>query len=221
MEIKISQAAFAKFEKEIMHEVMRRAIVAMPEVKKTLVRTSIDLANDILESPEWKDLKTPKRIAEFGFRPWEVDELDEIAYRYLIPVHHDITTLEVKTGVRTASAVLSWCNFAKLLKNPFALHDLTKRNAKTRGWEKTKTVSWLEWFEYGVTVDDWIVQYPLAPRWKFFSRSRLGLMRPAEGSSWSYPGSYLFKRTASGFKSKVTEFKKGVKADLIRSMRKA
>lgn len=223
MQITISNADMKKFLNAITGEVIRREAIAIPEIKKQLIRTSIDLAIQILDSPEWKDLKTPKRIAEFGFRPWEVDELDELANRYMIPGTHGITSIETNTTTTGApKAVLHWVDFPKLLQNPFAMHELTKREHPNKGgaWIVKQVVSWLEWFEYGVTIDNWNVQYPIPPRWKYFSRSGLGLMRPAEGGSWTYPGSYLFEKTSRGFGSAMPALTEAIRKITVKAMKR-
>lgn len=219
MEITINKASLNRFTREVKKEALRRIARAMPEVKKTLIRTSLELASEIITSQEWKEMKTPKRIAEFGFQPWEVDELDEVVNRYLVPGKSNITQIEIATSVGAPRAILHWVDWPALLNSPFALHDLTKRNIKTKGWMTTSTVSWLEWFEYGVTINDWDVEYPLSPRLRWFSRSGLGLMIQSEGSSWSFPGTYLFDRTSKGFKTKIPRLNKEIKAVIIKSMR--
>lgn len=165
------------------------------------------LANQIEGSTEFLQLHTTL-VGEFGFTPSEVQGLSDI-FSLLIPgTDSKITRVKVKSSPRSSIAVLDWVDFNNLKKHPLAQHDLTRFNRKTKTWELTERVSWVEWLEEGATIRGYFFNDKAKiSRRTPPSRSGEGIMNKRPGGLWAFQPTKIFQKTANKFNT--NNFKKG------------
>lgn len=196
MQFHLTRQGQLEFERQLRSAVSRRAMNATRALEKYLFQEAVLLTGQILGSQAWSDLKG-RLVGEFGFAPWEVNDLDEIV-RYTIP-SNKVTKLDVVVNTSHTHAILHWIDWNEFAYSAFAEHELTKRDSKTKAWKVEQIVSWVEWLEFGATIRGYEFVSPLQPRQRFFSRSGQGLMKPAEGKFWSFEPTFVFRNTARTF----------------------
>jgi hypothetical protein len=183
---------FSDFAVRHADKIMRLAIARMDKI---LFEEAEKLADRVRESEEFKALKTPTLIGQFGFTPQEVANLDN-----LFPViqggDKSITNVKVKTMTKIKSAILNWVDFAKLKDHPVAEHELTSFDARSRTFSVDQIVSWIEWWEEGVTVRGHIFTRGNELN-RSFSRSGLGIMMPRSGGFFLLRPTMIFQKTGA------------------------
>jgi len=201
MKLTISGQQWRHADREIKDLVSKRLDVALESTRKLLFTEAARMTHEILGSSAWSAL-TGRLVGEFGFTPWEVDDLIEIT-RYMLPGVTKMTTLDAKIGVGNRYVILNWVDFEALSTSPFAMHELTKFNKKTKHHDVTQVVSWVDWLENGVTVRGYEFDDDITIKNSIFSRSRKGLMKATEGGMWSFEPTNIFHKTADGFNPEI------------------
>jgi len=194
--ITVSTRERKRFEKFILGEADRIVGEALEKMDAVMRKEAERLSNKVISSRSFQKLKTPAFIGRFGFTPQEVARLDQL--EPLIsggdPV---ITNIEKNLRGNTKKIQLNWVDFEKLKKHQIAEHPLTKLTVQGNsfGFESTGTiVSWIEWWEEGVTIRGHIFtrgnQFNAA-----FSRSGFGLMQTRTGSMFALRPTRIFELT--------------------------
>jgi hypothetical protein len=184
---------FASDVKRILADEM--ALVMKEGAPILLEQIAINLKDSIAASLEFRSLKT-RLQGEFGFTDAEVQDLNRILFLLVPGFDSDITNIEIKLAANRSSAILQWVDFEKLRNHPFAQHDLTK--FEEGQFKLTRTVSWVEWLEEGVSVAGYRFFIPTGKGRKF-SRSGQGLMKKTRSGFWTFEPTKLFESTANKF----------------------
>ncbi len=202
MQIHFPKSSIHQTQQDIRRIVSLRANAATMAVYQTLKLSSIFLVHKIATSPEWNEL-TSKLIGEFGFAPYETSKFNE-ALTAIIPSLNDntaISNIEIlsRPGNGIKKAILNWVDWNQLAWGDIGEHKLTHWDSKSKTFQTTSIVSWLDWLEDGVIIAGYDFEPDIPFSKRFFSRSKEGLMK--EGALWSFAPTKLFERTANTFDS--------------------
>lgn len=198
----VDRREMQRFQKFILSETDKIITLALDKMDAVLFEQAVFLANKIKTSDEFTALKTPTLIGQFGFTPEEVARLDD-----LFPVigpnsNNEVTSTRKTLTSRKKSAILQWVDFDQLKFHEVADHPLTKLNDVTGQFEETGIVSWIEWWENGVTVRGHIFTRGNI-RSEVFSRSGFGFMQQRGGSTFAIRPTRIFEKTGAQFGANV------------------
>lgn len=192
--IKIEKGEMGRFERFALDEAQKIISRAIDGMDAALFAQASFLADEVRKSQEFQALKTPTLIGKFGFTPQEVSKLDDI-FPVIGPGNsNEVTSINKVTSGKKLSAVLQWVDFEKLKFHQVADHPLTKLNPRTGTFEVEGVVSWIEWWEHGVTIRGHIFTRGNV-RSLPSSRSQEGLMQTRSGSVFQLHPTRIFERT--------------------------
>jgi hypothetical protein len=187
----ISNPELRRFEKFVETETARIITVALNKMDRVLFAEAERLADIVRSSPEFAALKTPALIGRFGFTPNEVARLDNL-FSVIAPNRdNEVTNVNKVLVGKKRSAILNWVDFEQLKKHQVAQHPLTKLNVQTNTFQVQQIVSWIEWWEEGVTVRGHV----FSPQGTIFSRSGEGIMQTRSGSLFALRPTRIFAKT--------------------------
>lgn len=195
-EITISTKERKRFEKFVLDEASRIVGIALEKMDAVMRKEAERLSEKVISSRSFQKLKTPAFIGRFGFTPQEVARLDQLK-PLIVGGDPTVTNIEKNLKGGTKKIQLNWVDFERLKNHQIAEHPLTKLNIQAGGFgfEPTGTiVSWIEWWEEGVTIRGHVFtrgnQFS-AP----FSRSGFGLMQTRTGSLFAMRPTRIFELT--------------------------
>jgi hypothetical protein len=190
--LKISRSELGRLSSFLVGETDKIITTAINRMDTVLFQEAERLANRVRNSPEFQKLKRPVLIGRFGFTPEELARLDDL-FPIIAGGDRQITNVEKSVTGRSKRAILNWVDLEKLKAHPIAEHPLTTFNPQTRAFEVSQVVSWIQWWEEGVTIRGHIftrgnvVNSP-------FSRSGFGIMQRRDGSLFAISPSRIFER---------------------------
>jgi hypothetical protein len=116
-----------------------------------------------------------------------------------------VTKVKKRLRARKPSIELQWVDFDKLKDHPIAQHPLTRFNRDSGQFENTGTiVSWIEWWEEGVTIRGHIFSRGNRQNTQF-SRSGQGIMQRRNGSFFMLEPTRVFERVGLQQAGEVTK----------------
>jgi len=169
-------------------------VVALNKMDDLLFKEAERLAVQLRDTPEFQELKTPMLIGQFGFTPAEVARLDDLLGVVAPSANTEITNVKKSLSGKRKSIVLNWVDFDKLKGHQVAEHPLTRINPRDQSIiDDGQVVSWIEWWEEGVTIRGHIFtrgnQFSQP-----FSRSLQGLMQERSGGTFAIRPTRVFER---------------------------
>jgi len=191
---KVDKLEMDRFQRFVIEETNRIIVRAIDNMDAALFAQAGILADEIKNSQEFQAIKTPVLIGKFGFTPQEVANLDNLFPIIGPKADNEVTNISKVTAGKSLSAVLQWVDFERLKFHQVADHPLTKLNPQSKQFEVTGVVSWIEWWEHGMTVRGHIFirgNVRSLPS----SRSHEGLMQTRSGSMFQLHPTRIFERT--------------------------
>lgn len=202
--VKVKNSDLRAFETDALRIVKERVVRAIDKLDEFMFNEAERLAEVVRNSREFRELKTPLLIGRFGFTPSEVSRLDEIFPLIGPRGNNQVTKVKKRLRARAPAIELQWVDFDKLKDHALAQHPLTRFNPDSGQFESTGTVvSWIEWWEDGVTIRGHIFTRG-NQRNVEFSRSGQGLMQSRRGSFFMLQPTRIFERVGLQQAGEVT-----------------
>lgn len=194
MKFKVSQREQRRFETAVLRKSKEIVIAAMDKLDEFMFNEAERLATALVNTDEFRRLQTPVLVGKFGFTPSEVSRLGEVAN--VVARDRSVTMVNKRLRGNRPKVELRWVDFDELRQHPVGDHPLTRLNPETLRFEDTGTVvSWIEWWEEGVTIRGHVFN-PGNRRALQFSRSGRGIMQASAGSLFMIEPTRVFEKVA-------------------------
>lgn len=181
-------------ENQILECANRRVAETVERMDDIMFREIQRLTDEVLQSDEFQQLKTPALIGRIGFTPEEVERLDNIEAVIAPRRSSPITNVEKDLTPGSPSITMQWVDMDRLKEHPIADHPLTRLDPQSGQFVDTGTVvSWIEWWEEGVTIRGHVFSRGNQTN-QDFSRSGEGIMMERQGGLFLLRPARVFQR---------------------------